>query len=125
MGDIGGVRHQLETAHRPNEHEQRHGKQYVSSHMICTVYLVYTQLTVTSEFLKINVKKTVTEIKLEAQFKFSLRIFTFFTGLSLLETNIQNLFCRNIADDAIVNKYLYTNRHLHHFHPQGSCTQIL
>lgn len=30
MGDSGGVCHQPETAHGPNEHEQRHGKQYVS-----------------------------------------------------------------------------------------------
>lgn len=30
MGDSGGVCHQPETAHGANEHEQRHGKQYVS-----------------------------------------------------------------------------------------------
>lgn len=46
-----------------------------------------------------------------------------FHSLSLLETNIQNLLCRIIADDAIVNKYLYINRYLHHFHPQGSCAE--
>lgn len=31
MGDAGGVCHQPKAAHRPNEHEQRDGKQYVSA----------------------------------------------------------------------------------------------
>lgn len=30
MGDSGRVCHQFEAAYSPNEHEQRHGKQYVS-----------------------------------------------------------------------------------------------
>lgn len=29
MGDAGGVRHQPQTAHCANEHEQRHGQQHV------------------------------------------------------------------------------------------------
>lgn len=37
MGDSGGVCHQPETAHSPNEHEQRHGKQYVSAHCFISV----------------------------------------------------------------------------------------
>lgn len=40
MGDSGGVRHQLETAHRPNEHEQRHGKQHVSAHGFCSFFIL-------------------------------------------------------------------------------------
>lgn len=30
MGDLGGVCHQPEAAHRADEHEQRHGEQHVS-----------------------------------------------------------------------------------------------
>ena len=44
MGDTGGVRHQLETAHRPNEHEQRHGKQHVSGHYFSSFYCIVTTL---------------------------------------------------------------------------------